>query len=320
MEKQPLIILTGPTAAGKTALSIRLARTIGGEIISADSMQIYKKMNIGTAKIRPEEMEGVPHYLVDELEPDEPFNVVIFQQKARKAMARIWQNGHIPIIVGGTGFYIQAILNDIDFKENDDNLSYRHTLEAIAASGGGDKLYEELQHIDPESAVKIHRNNTKKVIRALEYYHQTGQKISEHNAIESQKVSPYNYAYFVLTRPRDMLYQRIEQRIDEMMDEGLVDEVAGLRASGYTRQLVSMQGLGYKEILAYLDGEMTLEEAVYILKRDTRHFAKRQLTWFKRERDVLWMDQSLYASQEAILADMIHILRQKGIIPSPSII
>ncbi len=320
MAKQPLIILTGPTAAGKTALSIRLAKAIGGEIISADSMQIYKKMNIGTAKIRPEEMEGVPHYLVDELEPDEPFNVVIFQQKARTAMTQIWQKGHIPIIVGGTGFYIQAILNDIDFKENDDNLSYRHRLEAIAENGGGDQLYGELQRTDPESAEKIHRNNVKKIIRALEYYHQTGQKISEHNAIESQKVSPYNYAYFVLTCPRDVLYQRIERRVDEMLEEGLVDEVAKLRAAGYSRQLVSMQGLGYKEILAYLDGEISLEEAIYILKRDTRHFAKRQLTWFKRERDVLWMDQSLYASSDDILADMIHILRQKGIIPSPSII
>ncbi|MGN0204885.1 MAG: tRNA (adenosine(37)-N6)-dimethylallyltransferase MiaA [Coprococcus sp.] len=314
--KEPLIVLTGPTAAGKTDLSIQLAKAIGGEIISADSMQVYKYMDIGTAKIRPEEMEGVTHYLVDALEPDEPFNVVIFQQMAREAMTRIRQNGHIPIIVGGTGFYIQAVLNDIDFKENDDDTSFRHALETMAAAGGGDRLYAMLQEVDPEAAEKIHCHNTKKVIRALEYYHQTGQKISEHNAQESMKQSPYNFAYFVLNRPRELLYQRIDRRVDEMLEQGLVDEVRGLRDRGYTRELVSMQGLGYKEILAYLDQEMTLEEAVYVLKRDTRHFAKRQLTWFKRERDVLWINQSLYASRDDILADMIHILRQKGIIPS----
>lgn len=321
MSKQPLIILTGPTAAGKTALSIQLAKTIGGEIISADSMQIYKKMDIGTAKIRPEEMAGIPHYLVDELEPDEPFNVVIFQQKAREAMAQIRASGHIPIIVGGTGFYIQAILNDIDFKDNDDDLSYRQSLEAMAAEeGGAAALYAMLCEIDPESSEKIHANNTKKIIRALEYYHQTGQKISEHNAMEAQKQSPYNFAYFVLTRPRDILYDRIERRIDQMLSEGLVEEVAHLKDLGYTRQLVSMQGLGYKEILAYLDGEISLDEAIYILKRDTRHFAKRQLTWFRREREVIWVNQSDYGSESAILTDMIHILRQKGIISSPSII
>lgn len=318
--KEPLIVLTGPTAAGKTALSIQLAKAVGGEIISADSMQVYKYMDIGTAKIRPEEMEGVPHYLVDTLEPDEPFNVVVFQQMAREAMEQIRKNGHIPIIVGGTGFYIQAVLNDIDFKENDADTSYRRSLEAVAAKGGGDKLYAMLLERDPEAAGKIHCHNTKRIIRALEYHHQTGQKISEHNAEEAMKQSPYNFAYFVLTRPREILYQRIDRRVDEMLEEGLVEEVRALRDRGYTRELVSMQGLGYKEILAYLDQEMSFEEAVYILKRDTRHFAKRQLTWFKRERDVLWLDQSKYDSKEAILADMIHILRQKGIIPSSSII
>lgn len=314
MEKEPLIILTGPTAAGKTALSIELARAVGGEIISADSMQIYKKMNIGTAKIMPEEMAGITHYLVDELEPDEPFNVVIFQQMAREAMLKIRKNGHIPIIVGGTGFYIQAVLNEIDFKENDNDMTYRHSLEEIAAAGGADRLYEELMALDPDSAEKIHRNNIKKIIRALEYYHQTGQKISEHNAHEAARQSPYNYAYFVLTRPREQLYARIDQRVDEMLAAGLIDEVQALAEAGYSRNLVSMQGLGYKEILAHLEGEISLDEAVYILKRDTRHFAKRQLTWFKREREVCWIDQSLYETKSDILADMTHILRQKGII------
>lgn len=312
--KQPLIVLTGPTASGKTALSIDLAKAIGGEIISADSMQVYRQMDIGTAKIRPEETEGIAHYLVDVLEPDEPFNVVVFQQMAKEAMTKIRENGHIPIIVGGTGFYIQAILNDIDFKENEDD-GYRSHLEEIAACGGGpEKLYEMLKEVDPESMEKIHCHNTKRVIRALEYFHQTGQKISEHNEQEAQKESPYNFAYFVLNRPREILYDRIDGRVDQMMKEGLLKEVQSLKDKGYDRSLVSMQGLGYKEILAYLDGETTLEEAIYILKRDTRHFAKRQLTWFKREREVLWLDQSQYDSQAAILADMICILRQKGII------
>ena len=312
--KEPLIVLTGPTASGKTALSIELAKAIGGEIISADSMQVYRQMDIGTAKIRPEEMEGIPHYLVDVLEPDDPFNVVVFQQMAKAAMKKIRENGHIPIIVGGTGFYIQAILNDIDFKENEDD-GYRSHLEAMAASDGGpERLYEMLKEVDPESTEKIHYHNPKRVIRALEYFHQTGQKISEHNEQESRKESPYNFAYFVLNRPREVLYERIDQRVDQMMEEGLVQEVRRLKDRGYDRSLVSMQGLGYKEILAYFDGELSLEEAVYILKRDTRHFAKRQLTWFKRERDVLWLDQSKYDSRGAILADMIHILRQKGII------
>ena len=235
-------------------------------------------------------------------------------------MARIRANGHVPIIVGGTGFYIQAILNDIDFKENEDD-GYRTQLEEMAAKEDGpEKLYEMLKKVDPESAEKIHGHNTKRVIRALEYFHQTGPKISEHNEQEAQKESPYNFAYFVLNRPREILYDRIDKRVDQMMEEGLVEEVRSLKEHGYDRSLVSMQGLGYKEILAYLDGEITLEEAVYILKRDTRHFAKRQLTWFKREREVLWIDQSQYDGKEAILTDMIHILRQKGIIDGSCII
>lgn len=318
--QQPVIVLTGPTASGKTALSIELAKAIGGEIISADSMQVYRQMDIGTAKIRPEEMKGVPHYLVDVLEPEAPFNVVIFQQMAKEAMAKIRANGHIPIIVGGTGFYIQAILNDIDFKENEDD-GYRHQLEQIAAmEGGPERLYAQLKEIDPESTQKIHCHNTKRVIRALEYFHQTGQKISEHNEQEAQRTSPYNFAYFVLNRPREILYQRIDQRVDQMVADGLVQEVRMLKEKGYDRSLVSMQGLGYKEIMAYLDGEITLDEAIYILKRDTRHFAKRQLTWFKREREVIWIDQEQYASLEVILTDMIHILRQKGIIDEACII
>lgn len=311
---EPLIILTGPTAVGKTKLSIALAKAVGGEIISADSMQVYKHMDIGSAKIRPSEMQGVPHYLVDVLEPSEEFHVVRFQQMAKQAMEQIRSRGHIPILVGGTGFYIQAIVNDIDFTENEAS-PYRQELEALAVEKGASCLHEELRKVDPESARAIHENNVKRVIRALEFYKMTGKKISEHNEEQRERTSPYNFAYFVLNDDRAKLYARIEQRIDEMLEEGLVEEVTRLKEMGYRRGMVSMQGLGYKEILAFLDGECTLEEAVEILKRDTRHFAKRQITWFKRERDVIWLNKEEYAyDEDKILASMLNILREKEII------
>lgn len=287
--KRPLVILTGPTAVGKTAASIGLAKAIGGEIISADSMQVYKEMDIGSAKIRPEEMDGVPHHLVDVLDPSEDFNVVLFQQMAKEAMKGIYQRGHIPIVVGGTGFYIQALLYDIDFTENNADTAYREELEALAKNQGAEYLHEMLEKVDPESAEQIHFHNIKRVIRALEYYEQTGEKISAHNEAERAKTSPYHFFYYVLNTDRTVLYERIEKRIDEMMEEGLVEEVRQLQAMGCRRDSVAMQGLGYKEILAYLNGEMSLETAVNILKRDTRHFAKRQLTWFRRERDVRFL-------------------------------
>lgn len=313
--KKPLIILTGPTAVGKTKASIGLAKAVGGEIISADSMQVYKYMDIGSAKIRAEEMDGVPHHLVDILNPEEEFHVVRFQKLAKEAMEKIYAAGHIPIIVGGTGFYIQALLYDIDFTENDEDSAYRTELEAFAKEHGAEALHERLRAVDPESADAIHANNIKRVIRALEFYRQTGTKISQHNEEERQKESPYHFVYFVLNDDRAVLYDRIEKRIDLMMEEGLLAEVARLKEMGCTKEMVSMQGLGYKEILSYLDGEMTLEEAVYILKRDTRHFAKRQLTWFKRERDVTWIDKSAYGRDEdAILTEMLAILNRHEII------
>ena len=287
--KEPLIILTGPTAVGKTHLSIALAKAVNGEIISADSMQVYREMDIGSAKIRPEEMDGVPHHLVDVLDPSENFNVVLFQQMAKEAMEGIYQRGHIPIVVGGTGFYIQALLYDIDFTENNADTAYREELEALARTQGAEYLHEMLEKVDPESAEQIHFHNVKRVIRALEYYEQTGEKISAHNEAERAKTSPYHFFYYVLNTDRTVLYERIEKRIDEMMEEGLVEEVRQLQAMGCRRDSVAMQGLGYKEILAYLNGEMSLETAVNILKRDTRHFAKRQLTWFRRERDVRFL-------------------------------
>ena len=310
--KKPLIILTGPTAVGKTSASIGLAKALNGEIISADSMQVYKYMDIGSAKIRPSEMEGIRHYLIDELEPNEEFHVVRFQQMAKQAMEEIYAKNKIPIVVGGTGFYIQALLYDIDFTESEENTMYRQELEQLAEEKGAEHLHSMLKEIDPISAETIHANNIKRVIRALEFYQQTGQRISEHNEAERAKESPYDFCYFVLNDDRAKLYERIERRVDRMLTEGLVDEVQSLKERGYTRNMVSMQGLGYKEILDYLNGDCSLEEAIYVLKRDTRHFAKRQLTWFRRERDVIWIDKKEYDYQEeTILQAMLQYVRER---------
>ena len=300
---------------GKTAASIRLAKAVGGEIISADSMQVYRHMDIGSAKIRPEEMEGVPHYLVDVLEPEEDFNVVRFQQMAKAAAEEIYARGRIPIAAGGTGFYIQALLYDIDFTENDGDSSFRRKLEKTAEEKGGEYLHSLLQEADPEAALQIHPHNIKRMIRALEFHHQTGGKISEHNETEREKESPYNFAYFVLTDDRSRLYDRIDRRVDLMMEEGLLDEVRFLKERGVRRDSTAMQGLGYKELYAFLDGEYPLEEAVRIIKRDTRHFAKRQLTWFKRERDVIWADKSVIGQDDDAVIDFIlKELKNRGII------
>uniref|UniRef100_UPI004056567C tRNA (adenosine(37)-N6)-dimethylallyltransferase MiaA n=1 Tax=Acetatifactor sp. TaxID=1872090 RepID=UPI004056567C len=294
MKKKPMIVLTGPTAVGKTKLSIALAKAVNGEIISADSMQVYKYMDIGSAKITSEEMQGVPHHLIDILEPWDEFNVVVFKQKCEECLTGIYERGHIPIVTGGTGFYIQALLRDIDFTENEENTEYREVLEKLATEQGAEVLHEMLRKVDPASAEAIHANNIKRVIRALEYFELTGEPISAHNEQEKQKESAYSSCYFVLNDDREKLYKRIEQRIDEMLECGLIEEVQKLRNMGCHRKMVSMQGLGYKEILAYLEGDMSLEEAVYILKRDTRHFAKRQLTWFRREKEVIWVDKDMF--------------------------
>ena len=316
MMKKPLIILTGPTAVGKTKASINLAKAIGGEIISADSMQVYRHMDIGSAKITPEEMQGVKHHLIDVLEPDEEFHVVKFQRLAKKAMEEIYAKGKIPIVVGGTGFYIQALLYDIDFTENNEDTAYRRELEHIADTKGAEYLHEMLKAVDEKSAQNIHANNVKRVIRALEFFKQTGQKISEHNEKEREKESPYQFCYFVLNDIREHLYKRIELRINEMLKEGLVAEVEMLKEKGYTREMTSMQGLGYKEILDYLNGVFSLEEAVYILKRDTRHFAKRQITWFKREKDVIWINKDEFDyDEEKILAFLLEKIKERIVLP-----
>ena len=313
-KKKPMIILTGPTAVGKTDLSIQLAKAINGEIISADSMQVYRHMDIGSAKVTPEEMDGVPHHLIDVLEPEEEFNVVVFQKLAKEALTGIYERGHIPIIVGGTGYYIQALLYDIDFTENDGDTAIRRELEKLAQTQGAGCLHQMLQEIDPESAAAIHQNNVKRVIRAIEFYRQTGKKISLHNEQEREKQSPYQFLYYVLDTDRKTLYERIDRRVDLMMEHGLVDEVKHLADMGCTRDMVSMQGLGYKEILDYLSGEIPLEEAVYILKRDTRHFAKRQITWFKRERDVRWLELEQFQNdRKKVLEHILDEIEGEGI-------
>lgn len=313
IEKKPLIILTGPTSVGKTSLSIQLAKAVNGEIISADSMQVYKTMDIGTAKITPGEMQGIPHYLIDELDPEEDFNVVKFQQLAKKYICKIYEKGKIPILVGGTGFYIQAVLYDIDFTENDSDTSYRKELEQLANERGEDYLHDMLKKVDPESAEAIHPNNRKRVIRALEYIRLTGDKISLHNANQRENESPYHFCYFVLNKNRAKLYETIDQRVDLMLQNGFVEEVKQLSKRGFQRNFVSMQGLGYKELLAYLEGETTLEEAVILLKRNTRHFAKRQLTWFKREKEVIWVNKEEFLDDSEILIYLLSVLKDKSI-------
>lgn len=289
--KKPLVIIAGPTAVGKTGLSIELAKRLNAEIISADSMQIYRMMDIGTAKIMPHEMEGVKHYLIDELDPKEEFNIVEFKMRAKQYIDDIHSRGKIPMIVGGTGFYIQAVLYDIDFCEMDNDSEYREQLLKLKEEIGTEGLHAILKEKDPKSAEHIHPNDLKRILRALEYYKLTGESISVHNENEAQKESPYNAAYFVLNKERETLYEDINRRIDIMLENGLVDEVKALMEYGCTKEMISMQGLGYKEIIRYLEGECSLDDAVFVLKRDTRHFAKRQLTWFKRERNVIWVDK-----------------------------
>lgn len=332
-----MIVLAGPTAVGKTRLSIELAKAVGGEIISADSMQVYRHMDIGSAKIKPEEMQGIPHHMIDILEPWEPFNVAAFKEKCGECLPGIYARGHIPIVAGGTGFYIQALLRDIDFTENkapikekpsakdfteetpsaesEDGTEYRAFLEKLAADEGAEKLHEMLAAVDPDAAAAIHANNIRRTVRALEFFHLTGERISSHNEAERRKPPAYNACYFVLNDDRERLYARIGQRVDEMLAQGLVEEVRRLRDMGCSREMCSMQGLGYKEILAWLEGEVSYEQAVEILKRDTRRYAKRQLTWFRREKDCLWINKDEFGYDEGrMLQYMTDRLREKGII------
>ena len=302
-----LIVLTGPTAVGKTSLSISLAKAVGGEIISADSMQVYKHMNIGTAKITEEEMCGVPHFLIDELEPDEEFNVTVFKNKVMKYIEEIRKRGHIPIIVGGTGFYIQSVIYDINFSEYGDDSEVRRKYEEMAETLGKTELHKKLSEADKDYADSVSENNVKKVVRALAFYEMTGEKLSAHNKKERERTSPFDFAYFVLTMERKKLYERIDHRVDLMFEMGLVDEVKSLMARGYKKSMVSMQGIGYKEVIDYLNGETSLSECMDIIKRDTRHFAKRQLTWFKREKVVTYINKDEFATEDECLKEMLRV-------------
>ena len=300
INKTPLVIIAGPTASGKSAAAVELALRMNGEVISADSMQIYRDMDIGTAKVTKEEMRGVRHYLIDCADPDENYNVVLFQQKAREAVQEAVSAQKLPILCGGTGFYIQALLYDIDFTEMEENTFLRSRYEALAAEKGPEALHRILKEKDPASAAAIHPNNVKRVIRALEFAQESGGSIAAHNLAQRERGSAYNSVFFVLTMDRQKLYERIDRRVDLMMEQGLLDEVTRLRDIGIARDSTAMQGIGYKQIYSYLEGDWSLEEAVRLIKRDTRHFAKRQLTWFRREKDVIWVDIDQFDTKEAL--------------------
>jgi len=313
-DKKPLIIIAGATAVGKTELSVELAKTIGGEIISADSMQVYRGMDIGTAKITRNEMKDVPHYMIDILDPNEDFNVYEFQRFAKEYLQTIYHNDHIPILVGGTGFYIQSLLYDIDFSSEENDKQYRNELELLAEEKGNSYLHDLLKEVDFSAAEQIHPNNRKRVIRALEFFHETGTRISTHNEEQSQKESPYNYVYFVLNRNRDTIYKRINKRVDKMFEDGLIREVSHLLESGTNEDALSMQGLGYKEVIPYLKGMCSLEEAKELLKQNTRHFAKRQITWFKREKDTIWLSYEDFDNTQKMLENIVKIIKEKKIV------
>lgn len=300
VKKTPLLIIAGPTASGKSDTAVELAIRMNGEVISADSMQVYRGMDVGSAKITQDQMHGVPHHLIDCAEPFETWNVVRFQEEARKALEEIDKRGKLPILCGGTGFYIQALLYDIDFTQMQENTPLRSQLSAMAAQKGPEAVHALLAQKDPASAAAIHPNNIKRVIRALEFLQESGNSIAEHNTAQREKESAYRSVYFVLNMERRKLYERIDRRVDIMMEHGLLKEVTRLRDIGVPRDSTAMQGIGYKQIYGHLEGEYSLEEAVRLIKRDTRHFAKRQLTWFKREKDVHWVDIDSFSDRQQL--------------------
>lgn len=313
--KKPLIVITGPTASGKTSLAVALAKKIGGEVISGDSMQVYKHMDIGTAKVTEDEKKGIPHYMIDEFEPDQECSVAVFQQQVKKYMNKIYNKGNIPIIVGGTGFYIRSITHDIEFEQVVKNEDYRKQLTKEADTFGAEYLHNRLQKVDPESASTIHMNNVQRVIRALEYYMETGKPISKHNTEEKQKQTPYNLIFIALTMDREILYSRINIRVDQMIEEGLISEIESLISKGYSKNLTSMKAIGYKEFFPFFEGELSLNECIEILKRDTRHYAKRQLTWLKHQANPIWIPVDKYNFKtEEILKVILKHIEQSNII------
>ncbi|NYE58163.1 tRNA (adenosine(37)-N6)-dimethylallyltransferase MiaA [Carboxydothermus ferrireducens] len=302
---EKLIIIVGPTAVGKSALGIKVAKKINGEIISGDSMQVYKYMDIGTAKVLPEEREGVPHHLIDILEPFQKYSVALFQKEARRLIKEINARGKIPIIVGGTGLYIRSVIDPYDFTDFSFDPVFREKLEQAAKEKGSLYLHQMLEKIDPVAAQKIHSNDLRRIIRALEVYEHTGKPISYYWERGKQSKPQYRLLYYGLTMDRALLYQRINERVDKMIEKGLIAEVKRLLQMGF-KESTAMQALGYKEIVQYLEGKITLDEAIYLIKRDTRRFAKRQLTWFRRDPRIKWFDsgkESLEKITEKIITE-----------------
>ena len=303
MNKTPIIILTGPTAVGKTNLSIDLAKKLNAEIISADSMQIYKYMDIGSAKVTEEEMQGVKHYLVDEVTPDYAFSVSEFQQRAYNYIDEITNKDKKVLVTGGTGLYLNSLIYNMDFAKSDANSEIREKLRVELEENGIDYMHNKLRELDPEAAERIHKNNTKRVIRAIEVC-LSGEKMNDFS--NDLKVNEkYKPIIIVLNREREHLYERINKRVDIMMESGLIDEVKKLLEMGYTKDMISMQGIGYKEIIKYLDGEYSLDEAIEIIKRDSRRYAKRQLTWFRRYSDAKWFNLDEYNDSQVLEEDII---------------
>ena len=304
----PLIILTGPTAVGKTDLSIQLAKAVDAEIVSADSMQIYKYMDIGSAKVTEEEMQGVKHYLVDEIEPDMPFSVSEYKRMAEEYIDEISSRGKNVIVTGGTGLYLNSLIYDMDFGKSDANQELREELNKELEENGPAYMYEKLVSLDKEAAERIHPNNTKRVIRAIEVA-MSGEKMNDFS-----KDLRYNKKYIpiiiVLNRDRQALYDRINLRVDIMLKNGLIEEVKGLLEKGYTKDMISMQGIGYKEIIKYFDGEYTLDEAIEIIKRDSRRYAKRQLTWFRRYEDAKWFEIDKFDSAEELKDAVVSYVKE----------
>lgn len=299
-----MIIIAGPTAVGKSEASVLLAKRINASVISADSMQVYRGMDIGTAKISRREMDGVRHFGIDIMEPYENYDVTEFVSMAHSAMDAIYAVGQVPIICGGTGFYIQALAYDIDFGEEEIDARFRDELTAYALRYGNETLHERLRNVDPESAAAIPAGNVKRVIRALEYYRNHGEKISQHNAEERKRKSPYDLRFFVLTDDRKALYDRIDKRVDQMMDKGLLKEAEHIYDLIGDKDCTAAKAIGYRELFSYFRGECTLDDAVARIKQDSRHFAKRQLTWFRRYPDVIWIDRRDFGSTAEIVEYM----------------
>ena len=296
-----LVIIAGPTAVGKSECAVELSKKINGEVISADSMQVYRGMDVGTAKITPEEMQGIRHFGIDIVNPDQNYDVTEFVSMAHEAMEQIYADEKIPVLCGGTGFYIQALAYDIDFGDEQVDIDYRKELKEFADKNGTEALHEKLREVDPESAEAIPAGNVKRVIRALEYFKNHGTKISEHNAEERRRKSPYELYFFVLTDERKKLYERIDKRVDRMMDAGFLDEAERIYDLIGDKECTAAKAIGYRELFEYFRGECSLEEAVSKIKQDSRHFAKRQLTWFKRYPEVIWVDRQIYNTIEEIV-------------------